>query len=115
MLMAAYHWPTVSVPVCFHHRPPRLRLVRYHRAAVRRWRIRYGYEVGGLCLLLKNYHNLDWHHMRLAAECIDVRDHENPIRFLIALLRQPPFDPRGRVRQDLARLFARQGHSLPWR
>jgi len=52
----------------------------------------YGYTVGGLCLPLGNYHNVDWERLRLRPEVIDVRDYASLVRLLVGPARA------GRVR-----------------
>jgi len=47
--------------------------------------IAYGYDAGGLCLPLGNYHNVDWKRMRLAPEYIDVRDYGCLVELLLEL------------------------------
>jgi endoglucanase len=47
----------------------------------------YGYDAGGLCLPLRNYHNVNWDKMTLAPECIDLADYENLVRLLVHVAR----------------------------
>ena len=60
----------------------------------------FGYDAGGLCLPLRNYHNVDWKRMKLAAECIDMRDYEAEVELLLELVKTHgrdagPIDKRG--------------------
>ena len=43
----------------------------------------YGYPSGGLCLPLRNYHNVNWEKMTLAAEAVDLRDYESLVRLIV--------------------------------
>jgi endoglucanase len=45
----------------------------------------WGYDATGLCLPLRNYHNVNWETMTLAPECIDLRDFESLVKLLIYL------------------------------
>jgi len=48
----------------------------------------YGYETGGLCLPLGNYHNVNWEKMRLASEYIGTDDFGNLVELLLELARR---------------------------
>jgi len=71
----------------------------------------YGYAVGGLCLPLGNYHNVDWDRMRLRAEVIDLRDYASLVRLLVALVRSPDSPPPD-MRRHFDDLFDRYGAAL---
>lgn len=45
----------------------------------------YGYDATGLCLPLRNYHNVNWNAMSLAPECIHAGDYESLVKLLLYL------------------------------
>lgn len=47
----------------------------------------FGYQAGGLCLALGNYHNMDRRRRRIGPEYIDLGDFENLVRWFVALAR----------------------------
>jgi len=72
----------------------------------------YGYEAGGLCLPLGNYHNVDWKRMRLGPERIDLGDFEGLVLLLLELAADRK-SPRGAGRRKRWEdLFARYGRGL---
>jgi len=71
----------------------------------------YGYEAGGLCLPLGNYHNVDWDRMRLGPEYIHLDDFEAMVRLLLHLAAgAPPGKPRPELPWE--RLFETYGPDL---
>ncbi|HRU06074.1 MAG TPA: hypothetical protein P5137_09920 [Candidatus Brocadiia bacterium] len=48
----------------------------------------WGYDAGGLCLPLGNYHNVDWDRMRLGPEFVDLGDYGSLVALLVALIGQ---------------------------
>jgi putative aminopeptidase FrvX len=66
----------------------------------------YGYETGGLCIPLGNYHNVDWEKRRLGAEFVSAADYVSMVKLLLALARtREPIVPSNRtaVWEDLFR------------
>lgn len=70
--------------------------------------VAYGYEAGGLCLALGNYHNIAAGGRALKAEYIDTRDFDNLVRLYRATVEA--FDRYGRTaagfRQSIEKRFA---------
>jgi hypothetical protein len=72
----------------------------------------FGYAAGGLCLPLRNYHNVDWERMQLRAECIDLGDYAALIRLLLAAGRTPECAPRDERAKLWEKLFRRHARNL---
>lgn len=60
----------------------------------------FGYDTGGLCLPLGNYHNLDRERNRIGAEYIALSDFECMVKLLEALLRRGDMQPASNVGFD---------------
>ena len=52
--------------------------------------MKYGYEAGGLCLPLGNYHNVSPDRRSLRAEYVDARDFENLVLLYRAVVERFP-------------------------
>ena len=69
----------------------------------------YGYDAGGLCLPLRNYHNVNWDKMKLAAEQVDTRDFESLVALLMHLGEHGLAKPSAAAaREPFEERFARQ-------
>ena len=70
----------------------------------------YGFDAGGLCLPLGNYHNVDWDRGKLDAEYINTGDFASLVKLLLDLIRRgaAPGDPKERWE----RLFEERSHVL---
>jgi endoglucanase len=68
----------------------------------------YGYDTGALCVPLRNYHNVDWDRMKLAAEQVDTRDFESLVSLLLYMGEHGVNEPsRAQARQPFEDRMAR--------
>ena len=72
----------------------------------------YGYDAGGLCLPLGNYHNVNWDRMTLGPESIDVNDFAGMVKLLLHLVRRGAALPETNTIGLWEQIFEQYGKEL---